>query len=96
MARTRSENYDTIQRGILAKAAQVFAAQGYMRASVADLTRACRLSRGALYHYFESKEAILFAILDAHVRERAPRPSHHGLTIEEPSWRVPVNQRIRG
>ncbi len=40
-----------------------------MRASIAELAEACQLSRGALYHYFDSKEAILFAILDAHVRE---------------------------
>jgi AcrR family transcriptional regulator len=68
MARTRSENYDEIQQGILTAACEVFAEQGYMRASIADLAQACRLSRGALYHYFQSKEAILFAILNAHVR----------------------------
>jgi AcrR family transcriptional regulator len=68
MARTRSENYDDIQRGILDAAAGLFAGQGYMRASLSELSDACRLSRGAIYHYFESKEAILFAILDAHVR----------------------------
>ncbi len=34
-----------------------------------DGAGACKLSRGALYHYFDSKEAILFAILDAHIRE---------------------------
>ena len=69
MARTRSENYDDIQRGILSAACGLFAKQGYMRASIADLAEACKLSRGALYHYFDSKEAILFAILDAHVRQ---------------------------
>jgi AcrR family transcriptional regulator len=69
MARTRSENYDDIQGGILSAACALFAQQGYMRASIADLADACRLSRGALYHYFDSKEAILFAILDAHVRQ---------------------------
>jgi len=69
MARTRSENYDDIQRGILTAACELFAKQGYMRASIAELADACKLSRGALYHYFESKEAILFAILDAHVRQ---------------------------
>jgi AcrR family transcriptional regulator len=69
MARTRSENYDDIQRGILTSACGLFARQGYMRASISDLADACKLSRGALYHYFESKEAILFAILDAHIRE---------------------------
>lgn len=69
MARTRSENYDDIHSGILTKAAALFSAQGYMRSSIADLADACQLSRGALYHYFDSKEAILFAILDGHVRE---------------------------
>lgn len=68
MARTRSENYDDIQRGILNAACALFARQGYMRASIADLADACHISRGALYHYFDSKEAILFAIVDAHVR----------------------------
>jgi AcrR family transcriptional regulator len=53
----------------LTNAARLFSAQGYMRSSIADLADACNLSRGALYHYFDSKEAILFAILDAHIRE---------------------------
>ena len=69
MARTRSENYDGIHLGILTNAAALFSAQGYMRASIADLAEACKLSRGALYHYFDSKEAILYAILDGHIRE---------------------------
>jgi AcrR family transcriptional regulator len=73
MARTRSENYDSIHLGILTNAATLFSAQGYMRSSIADLADACKLSRGALYHYFDSKEAILFAILDAHVREMIDR-----------------------
>jgi AcrR family transcriptional regulator len=73
MARTRSENYDGIHLGILTNAATLFSAQGYMRSSIADLADACKLSRGALYHYFDSKEAILFAILDAHIREMIQR-----------------------
>ncbi len=69
MARTRSENYDGIYLGILTNAAALFSAQGYMRSSIADLADACKLSRGALYHYFDSKEAILFAMLDSLVRD---------------------------
>jgi len=69
MARTRSENYDGIHQGILTTACGLFAKQGYMRSSIAELADACKLSRGALYHYFDSKEAILLAILDAHVRQ---------------------------
>src|SRR5258707_10540167 len=69
MARTRSENYDGIHLGILTNAARLFSAQGYMRASIADLADPCKLARGALYHSFDSKEPILFAILDAHIGE---------------------------
>ncbi len=68
MARTRSENYEDIQLGILSKAAKLFASKGYERSSITDLSDACQLSRGALYHYFGSKEAILFAMLDSLVR----------------------------
>lgn len=68
MARTRSENYGGIRDGILAAAVDLVARQGYMRTSIAELADACKLSRGALYHYFDSKEAILFAILESYVR----------------------------
>jgi AcrR family transcriptional regulator len=68
MSRTRSERYDDIQAGILAKAARLFATRGYERTSIADLVEACQVSRGALYHYFDSKEAILYGMLDALVR----------------------------
>jgi AcrR family transcriptional regulator len=68
MARSRSENYEDIQLGILANAARLFATQGYERSSIGDLADACKLSRGALYHYFQSKEAILYAMLETHVR----------------------------
>jgi AcrR family transcriptional regulator len=68
MARTRSVHFDDIRQGILAKAAVVFAQQGYERSSIADLIAACGLSRGALYHYFQSKEAILFDLLHTHVQ----------------------------
>jgi AcrR family transcriptional regulator len=73
MARLRSVHYEDIQLGILAKAAELFGTKGYERSSIADLTEACSLSRGALYHYFSSKESILFAMLDAHVRELLER-----------------------
>ena len=68
MARLRSANYEDIQLGILAKAAELFGTKGYERSSITDLTETCGLSRGALYHYFDSKEALLFVMLDAHVR----------------------------
>lgn len=73
MARTRSANYEDVQLGILSKAARLFAKNGYERTSVSDLVGACGLSRGAIYHYFDSKEAILFAMLDKLVRSLLER-----------------------
>lgn len=67
MARTQSKNYPEIREGILKSAAKLFAAKGYPSTSIVDLAEACNSSRGALYHYFESKEQILLAILETHL-----------------------------
>ena len=80
MARSRSENYEDIRLGILTNAARLFASQGYERSSIGDLADACRLSRGALYHYFDSKEAILYAMLETHVRGMLKR-LHDALSV---------------
>lgn len=67
MARTQSQNYPEVRRNILKQAAALFAQKGYAGTTIIDLATACGSSRGALYHYFESKEEILFHILDEHV-----------------------------
>ncbi len=69
MARTRSEQYPEIKRNILKRAAAVFADVSYATSTISDLAQATGVSRGALYHYFPSKEAILRGILDAHLVE---------------------------
>jgi AcrR family transcriptional regulator len=75
MARTQSVNYFEIRTGLLRQAAQLFARRGYARTSIADLTRASASSRGTLYHYFDSKEAILKEILGRHVADMGHRVS---------------------
>lgn len=67
MARTRSPDYDSIQELILEKTAELFASRGYVASSIGDIAEACACSKSRLYHYFESKEAILIAMLSAHV-----------------------------
>lgn len=63
MARPRSEQFLETKRSILKRASRVFANVGYLASTVDDLTEATGLSRGALYHYFPSKEALLFEIV---------------------------------
>ncbi len=73
MARTQSERYPEIKLGILRGAAKLFANKGYARTTIADLADAMTSSRGALYHYFDSKESILKAIILAHIGDMAGR-----------------------
>jgi AcrR family transcriptional regulator len=47
---------------ILAHAAEVFYEKGYEGASMRDLSRASGMSLSGLYHYFESKEKLLYLI----------------------------------
>ena len=49
---------------ILSKSLDVFRQQGYYYTSMTDLANACSLQKGSLYHYFESKEALMKAILE--------------------------------
>jgi AcrR family transcriptional regulator len=61
---------------ILDAAAQVFARQGYGRASVDDIATASDTSKGGVYFHFPNKEAIFLALLDrlaGLLRERTER-----------------------
>lgn len=88
MARTRSPNYEDIQKSILRGAVDCFANDGYARASITDVADRCGISKGALYHYFESKESILFAILQEHVSSMIERAERAAADIVDPIQRL--------
>ena len=67
MARTIAKDYDAKRSAILKKSAQYFADQGYDRASVSQVAGACGISKSLIYHYYESKEQLLFDILQSHL-----------------------------
>ena len=69
MARKQAEDYDDRRRNILDKAAELFAEKGYARSSISELATACNASKSWLYHYYPSKEAILYDIMRFHVTE---------------------------
>jgi len=68
MARLRAKDYDDKRAAILEHAAGLFATEGFAAASLSRLAAACDTSKAALYHYYQSKEAILFDLLDGHIR----------------------------
>lgn len=59
MARTKSAGFETQRAAIRDAAAQLFARKGYASASIADVARACGVSKALLYHYYDDKEAVL-------------------------------------
>lgn len=68
MARPKSSQHELKRDEILDVAAQCFAERSYPSASMNDIAAACGTSKARLYHYYESKEAILFDLLDRYTQ----------------------------
>ncbi|MCG7505916.1 TetR/AcrR family transcriptional regulator [Mesorhizobium retamae] len=69
MARTRAADFDEKRRSILDSAAAVFAKLGMERASMAQIAQENNVSKALLYHYYPSKELLLFDIGRTHLVE---------------------------
>lgn len=68
MARPRAADHEEKRSVILAHAAELFARHGYDRASQAMIAQAAGVSKTLAYHYFPDKEAMLFEVLENHLR----------------------------
>ena len=68
MARPKSATHELQREAILDVAAQCFAQRSYMAASMNDIAAACGTSKARLYHYYGSKEVILFDLLDRYTQ----------------------------
>ena len=67
MPRGRAPGYDTQREQILARAAELFARQGYSATSMNQVAEACGVSKPSLYHYVRDKDELLFEIAEGHV-----------------------------
>src|SRR5690606_2651756 len=52
---------------IIEKAAALIARKGFEAATMMDIAKACGASKSHLYHYFASKEDLLYAIAYDHI-----------------------------
>ncbi len=73
MARTIAKDHGQKREQILKTAAKVFADQGFDRASMTLLAQECGISKANIYHYYDSKDAILYDILEIYLRELRDR-----------------------
>ena len=67
MARTQAADYDAKREAITAHAAKLFARNGFAGASLSELAENCAVSKSLIYHYYASKEAILYDVMKDHI-----------------------------
>lgn len=67
MPRVRSDDYDTKSQAIIDCAAALFAKEGYPSAKMQDVAKACGATKSMLYHYYPTKDDLLFAMLTEHL-----------------------------
>lgn len=82
MARTQAPDSESRRGQIVELAAQLFAERGFLGASISQIADACGMSKSAIYHYYPSKEDILYDVMHSHVemlnvaaREALSRPA---------------------
>jgi len=64
----RTSDYDAHRRRILDAATTLFAERGYETTGMRELAASIGMSPPAIYHYFESKEALMDALIDDSLR----------------------------
>lgn len=67
MARGLARDHDEKRASLRKGAAAYFAAHGFDRASMTGAAKSCGVSKALIYHYWSSKEDLLFDILDEHL-----------------------------
>jgi AcrR family transcriptional regulator len=67
MARTAGSDGKKTRASIHAKALELIVRHGFEALTMRQLADAVGLQAGALYHYYPSKQALLFALIEAHL-----------------------------
>jgi AcrR family transcriptional regulator len=73
-AKSRKEEYAEATRAALVAAARrLFGQQGFAAVSIEEIVQEARVTRGALYHHFDDKQALFRAVLETLESELAER-----------------------
>ena len=88
MPRGRAPGYETQREQILARAAELFARQGYTATSMNQVALACGVSKPSLYHYVRDKYQLLVEIAEDHVGRLRTIAAEAHATPAQPEARV--------
>ncbi|MGP4001473.1 TetR/AcrR family transcriptional regulator [Streptomyces sp. 8N706] len=89
MARTMEGSGTPVPQRLLAAATRLFADRGYDRTSVQEIVEAAGVTKGALYHYFGSKDDLLHEIYGRVLRLQQERLDEYAESD------APVEDRLR-
>ena len=89
-AKSPDTRYESQMERLLEHAARIFCDKGYEGASMRDLSRACGMSLAGLYHYFSSKEELLY-LIQKHAFRTIINQVKERLTVsQDPEQRVRI------
>lgn len=85
-SKSRKEEYAEATRAALLDVARaLFAERGFAAVSIEEIVQGARVTRGALYHHFDDKQALFRAVLEAIEHELAER-MRAGAKTETHRW----------
>lgn len=64
MTKPADKTVSSVPDRLLAEATRLFAQHGFERVSVQELVEAAGVTKGAMYHYFTSKDDLLYAVYE--------------------------------
>jgi AcrR family transcriptional regulator len=88
MSREQAADYEDKKNAIMDAAASLFSQVGYPNAKLLDVAKACGASKSMIYHYFATKDDLLFALLSEHLQQTIS-------ALEQIDARTEPAQRLR-
>ncbi|GII91348.1 TetR/AcrR family transcriptional regulator [Sinosporangium siamense] len=87
-SRTKEEQRLSTRRALVAEARRLFAARGYSAVSLAEIVRGALVTKGALYHQFESKADLFRAVVERVQEEVGARVAASAEAVDHPLGRL--------
>jgi AcrR family transcriptional regulator len=84
--RTQAERSGATVAELVAAARRLLAEKGFAETSIEDTVRAAGVTRGALYHHFESKTDVFRAVFEAEQQRLAERINAAALRKKGDTW----------
>ncbi|AFT99238.1 TetR/AcrR family transcriptional regulator [Nocardia brasiliensis] len=80
----RTQQREETRRALLHTSRRLFAAKGYGAVGLSEIVSATGVTKGALYHHFDSKAALFGAVLEQVQQEVGARVSAAAETVTDP------------